>query len=148
MWPEERALRGRGAEMSDPEADQDPGQATRLGRFDRRHQVLRRLLTDPFERHELLGRERVDVTGIGKQARVDELTDSLFTEALDVHRAAAREVDDPLDALFRTFDVDTVAVGLTGQPHQRLKAGHKDMRLVQVVFVVETNRSKRHAWPC
>ena len=59
--------------------------------------------------------------GVAEQPGFDELAHPLLAEALDVHRAAAGAVHEPLLALRRAVDVDAVVVGLALEPHERLR---------------------------
>ena len=60
---------------------------------------------------ELLGRERVDVGDVVHEPRGDQLLDARVREAADVHRAARREVHEPLELPPGTRDVRAVDRG-------------------------------------
>ena len=83
-------LRGGGADVVDAEADEQRHSGCVFEPSTRVDEELRAACTDPFERHELLDRQRVDVAGVVEQPRVGELPDPLLAEPLDVHRARAR----------------------------------------------------------
>ena len=85
-------------------------------------EVLGRLLRHPLERQQRVDRQRVDVAGVGEQPGVDELTNALFAQTLDVEGAASGEVHDAGDALRGTLEVDAVVVGLALEPHERFAA--------------------------
>ena len=84
----------------------------------RGEQLLGADLGEALEPEQLLGGERVDVGRIGDQPGVAELEHGALAEALDVHRPARREVDDPLVALERAGRLDAAGVGLALGAHQ------------------------------
>src|SRR5680860_623314 len=125
--PGEGLRRGR-AHVADVDPDQHTSQSLRLGFFDRLDQVRRGHLTDALQGDELVGGERVDVTGIVEKTRLHELADTLLAQTLDVHGRATREVDDPLDPLRRAVDVHAVGVRLALETHQSLTAYRARLR--------------------
>ena len=76
-------------------------------------------LGEALEREQLLAGERVEVGGVGDQPVRGELADRALAEALDVHRPARGEVDDPLVALVRARRLDAAGVGLALEAHER-----------------------------
>ena len=107
---------GGGADVVDAEAGQDAGQAAVFGRFDAGEEVVGLLFAHAFEFEDgvALVVEREDVAEGGEQAGVGELVDDFLAHAVDVHLAAAGEVDDPLAELGRALGVDAVAARFVG----------------------------------
>ena len=87
-----------------------------FGRFDAGEQVVGLLLAHAFEREHgvALVVQREDVAERVEQAGVGELVDDFLAHAVDVHLAAAGEVDDPLAELGRALGVDAVAARFVG----------------------------------
>src|SRR5438093_5858922 len=66
-----------------------------------RQELLDLLLLEPGELRELVAGERVDIRGILHPSHLDQLDPSLVAEAVDVHRPARSEREEPLDVLRR-----------------------------------------------
>ena len=87
-------------------------------------QVVGLLFAHAFEGEHgvALAVEREDVAEGVEQAGVGELVDDFLAHAVDVHLAAAGEVDDPFAELGRAFGVDAVAARFVGLA-ERLGSG-------------------------
>ncbi len=92
-------LRDVRADVADVQPHEQPPERPVLGALDLRQQVRDRLLREPVELFELLGRERVDVGGVLHQPLLHERPERLVPEALDVQGAPAREVEQPFLSL-------------------------------------------------
>ena len=97
-----------------------------LGRFDAGEQVVGLLFAHAFEREHgvALVVQREDVAERVEQAGVGELMDDFLAHAVDVHLAAAGEVDDPFAELGRAFGIDAVAARFVGFA-ERLGRGNR-----------------------
>ena len=82
-----------------PDAEREKQRAERLllRRGDRVDQLLRRLLREALDAHQLFRRDRVDVRDVPDQLLLEQQPHALVAQAADVHRAARREVHDSLE---------------------------------------------------
>ena len=85
-------LRRSFAHKWDSEAVQDTRQRLLPGRINIAKQLFRRLLAHPFEFHQLTRRQTIKVRQIRHQALVDKLIHQRVTQAVDIHDAPRREV--------------------------------------------------------
>ena len=72
------------------------------------HELLGRPFGEAFQGEQLHRRQLVQVRHIGDQLRVEERPHPLVAESPDVHRAAAREVNDRFEDTRRARDVGAV----------------------------------------
>ncbi len=94
-----KVLRRRLADMPDAEREDEARERRVLALFDAGDDVRRALLRHPLQRRELRDAQPIQIGRRAHQLRVDELVDELVAQALDVHRAAAREMQQRLLAL-------------------------------------------------
>ncbi len=87
-------LRGRLADVADPEAVEEARERRRAARGDVGDEVACALVGHALERLELLLGERVEIGKRLHEPLVDELVDDLLAEAFDVERAPAGEMED------------------------------------------------------
>src|SRR5690606_10237438 len=85
---------------------------------DRVHQRLRRLLRESLEQPELIGGDAVEVGRGLKQPCVEQLTDALGAQSLNVHPATRGEVHQRLVIATGARSVEAVAIGLALRPNQ------------------------------
>ena len=115
----QQVLGGDDADVADAEPEQE---ARRLGLalgLDRGEQIVDRLLLPALapEQFVAVPVQAEDVGGRMQPAELDELDDGLFAQPLDVERAAADEMLQPLDPLRRAdqpagaADVDLALLG-------------------------------------
>ncbi len=95
--------------MPDAQAEDQVVQWASPGDLDLRRQVRRGLLAHPLERREGLWLEMVEIGDVAHHATLGELLDEGIAQALNVHRAAGRIVQQSLADLGRAGGVRTVA---------------------------------------
>src|SRR5690242_10922299 len=90
--------------MADAEAEQQTRAVGLTLGLDRGEEVVDRLLLPPLAPEQLVAVlvQPENVRGRIEPAQLDELGDALFAEPLDVERAAADEMAQPLEPLRRT----------------------------------------------
>ena len=117
-------LRDVRADVADVEPDQQPPDRPVLRRLHLLQHVRDRLVLEARAAGaSLLGVERVDVGGVLDQPGLEQAHHGHVAEVLDVHRAAPREVEQPLDALRRAAAlVRAAVVGLALGAHERRAA--------------------------
>src|SRR5437867_1859260 len=94
-----QVLRGALADMANAQRIQEARQRRALALLDRRDEVGRALVGHALQRRELRDAQLVELRQGAHDAAIDELVDELAAQALDVHGAAAREMQHRLLAL-------------------------------------------------
>ena len=117
----QRKRRGR-AEVTHAEGGQQLRQGALLRGVDLGNEILSARRADAIELHQLIDRERVQVSGVAHEACGGELLHHLFAESLDVHAASRREVSDLLIALGGAIGGDAARVGFTFGTDERVAA--------------------------
>ena len=82
------------AHVVDPDAGEQAVERALPGSGDRARHVFGALFSHPFEAGEPFGGEVVEIGHVAHDAAVDELLDQRLAEVIDVHREAARPVQD------------------------------------------------------
>ncbi len=115
----EQVARGDDADVADAEAEQEARAVGPALGLDRGEQAVDRLLLPALAAEQLVAvvAQAEDVGGRVQPAKLDELGDALLAQPLDVERAAADEMAQPLEALRRAdqpagaADVDLAFLG-------------------------------------
>jgi hypothetical protein len=121
------------AHAGDAEGEDEAPQRRVARALDARDQVARRLLAHALERRQLIGLQAVQVRGARHHFQFDQLLRQLVAQALDVHGAAALEVQQRADPLRRAVQAARAARGrLARQAHHggvadRAARGHAEL---------------------